>query len=150
MATNKNATLRYIALDRCLRNPGKRYDIGALVKACNDSLTDVDPNSSGVKKRQVYDDLKFMRDSRGYEAPIESEREGRKAFYRYSDRNYSINNQPLNEQEALQLKESLLTLSRFKGLPQFEWIEELITRLEQSFHLKTETASAGHFAPPLP
>ena len=50
----------------------------------------------------------------------------------------SINNQPLNEQEAQQLKESLLTLSRFKGMPQFEWVEEMKARLEQSFNLKTE------------
>ncbi|NJK98350.1 MAG: WYL domain-containing protein [Bacteroidales bacterium] len=30
-----------------------------------------------------------------------------------------------------------MTLSRFKGLPQFDWIEELKVRLEQSFKLKS-------------
>lgn len=138
MSTNKNATIRYQALDRCFRNPGKRYDIEDLVNFCNEALSDVDPASSGVKKRQVYEDIKFMQDSRGFDAPIESFKEGRNAYYRYSDLSYSINNQPLNEQEAQQLKESLLTLSRFKGLPQFDWMEELSARLEHTFKLKSD------------
>lgn len=138
MSTNKNATIRYQALDRCFRNPGKRYNIIDLVEACNDALFDIDPNSSGVQKRQVYEDIKFMKDSRGFDAPIESFKEGRIAYYKYTETNYSINNQPLNEMEARQLKESLLTLSRFKGMPQFDWIEEITARLEHSFNLKSD------------
>jgi predicted DNA-binding transcriptional regulator YafY len=138
MSTNKNAAIRYQALDKCFRNPGKRYYIEDLIKACNEALLDIDPNSTGIKRRQIYDDIKFMQDSKGFDAPIESIKDGRKAFYRYSDLNFSINSQPLNEQEAQQLKESLLTLSRFKGMPQFEWVEEMKARLEQTFHLKTE------------
>ncbi len=137
MATNKNATIRYQTLDRCFRNPGRRYSIDGLVEACNESLLDVDPASSGIKKRQVYEDIKFMQDSRGFDAPIVVIKEGRNAFYRYEDLRFSINNQPLNEQEAQQLKESLLTLRRFKGLPQFDWMEELLTRLEHTFQLKS-------------
>jgi len=137
MSTNKNATIRYQALDRCLRNPGKRYSIDDLVKACNEALLDVDPLTSGIKKRQIYEDIKFMQDSRGFDAPIETYKDGRNAYYRYDDLSFSINNQPLNEQEAQQLKESLLTLRRFKGLPQFDWMEELSTRLEHTFQLKS-------------
>lgn len=136
MSTNKNATIRYQALDRCFRNPGKRYNIEDLVNVCNEALSDVDPASSGIKKRQVYEDIKFMQDSRGFDAPIETYKDGRNAYYRYSDSNYSTNSQPLNEMEAQQLKESLLTLRRFKGLPQFDWMEELSTRLEHTFQLK--------------
>lgn len=139
MSTNKNATIRYQALDRCFRNPGRKYYIDDLIEACNEALLDIDPNSSGVKKRQIYEDIKFMQDSRGFDAPIESFKEGRNAYYRYTESDYSINSQPLNEQEAQQLKESLLTLSRFKGLPQFEWVEEIKARLEQDFKLKSDT-----------
>lgn len=138
MATNKNATIRYQALNRCLRNPGRSYAIVDLIEACNDALIEIDPASSGVKRRQIYEDIKFMRDSLGFNAPIEARKDGRSAYYRYSDINFSINSQPLNEKEAQQLKESLLTLSRFKGMPQFEWVEEIKARLEQSFNLKTE------------
>jgi predicted DNA-binding transcriptional regulator YafY len=137
MATNKNATIRYQALNRCFRNPGRKYYIDDLIEACNDSLLDLDPSSTGIKRRQVFDDIKFMRDSQGFDAPIESFKDGKKAFYRYSDLAFSINNQPLNEKEAGQLKEALLTLSRFKGIPQFEWVDEIKTRLEASFQLKS-------------
>jgi len=138
MATNKNAIIRYQALDKCFRNPGRKYFMEDLIDACNDALFDLDSKSTGVKRRQIFDDIKFMRDSRGYDAPIESYKDGKKAYYRYEDLDFSINNQPLNEQEAQQLKESLLTLSRFKGMPQFEWVEEIKARLDQSFKLTTE------------
>lgn len=138
MSTNKNATIRYQALDKCLRNTGRKYFIEDLIEACNEALLDVDSQSSGVKRRQVFEDIKFMKDSRGYEAPIESYRDGKKTYYRYSDTQFSINSQPLNEQEAYQLKESLVTLSRFKGLPQFNWIDEIIARLEHTFKLKSQ------------
>lgn len=138
MATNKNASIRYQSLNRCFRNPGRKYYINDLIEACNDALLDIDPSSTGIKRRQVFDDIKFMRDSLGFDAPIESYKDGKKVYYRYSDLSYSINNQPLNEKEALQLKEALLTLSRVKGMPQFEWVEEIRTRLEASFHLKSQ------------
>ena len=138
MATNKNATIRYQALNQCFRNPGRNYYIDDLVEACNNSLLDIDSDSTGIRKRQVFDDMKFMRDSKGFSAPIESFKDGRKAFYRYSDLSFSIDNQPLNEREAQQLKESLMTLSRFKGLPQFEWVDEMKARLDVSFKLKSQ------------
>lgn len=109
-----------------------------LIEACNEALLDINPDSSGIKRRQIYEDIKFMQDSKGFDAPIESFKDGRRAYYRYTDSDFSINSQPLNEQEAQQLKESLLTLSRFKGLPQFDWVEEMKVRLEQTFHLKTD------------
>lgn len=137
MGTNKNATIRYQALNRCFRNPGRKYYIDDLIEACNDSLLDIDPSSTGIKRRQVFDDIKFMRDSQGFDAPIESYKDVKKVYYRYSDLSFSINNQPLNEKEAGQLKEALLTLSRFKGIPQFEWVDEIKTRLEASFQLKS-------------
>ena len=138
MATNKNASIRYQALNRCFRNSGRKYYINDLIEACNDALLDIDPSSTGIKRRQIFDDIKFMRDSLGFDAPIESYKDEKKVYYRYSDLSYSINNQPLNEKEALQLKEALLTLSRLKGMPQFEWVEEIRTRLEASFHLKSQ------------
>lgn len=138
MATNKNATIRYQALNRCFRNPGRKYYIDDLIEACNASLLDIDPSSTGIKRRQLLDDIKFMRDSQGFDAPIETIIDVKKAYYRYSDLSFSINNQPLNEKEAQQLKEALLTLSRFKGVPQFEWVDEIKARLEASFQLKSQ------------
>lgn len=133
MATNKNAIIRYQALDKCFRNTGKRYSMKDLMEACNQALYDFNGSTDGVKRRQIYDDINFMKSEQGYGVDLEITKEGRAAYYRYEDPSFSINNQPMNETEALQLKEALLTLNRIKGLPQFGWVEELTLKLEKDF-----------------
>mgnify|MGYP000674512180 CR=1 FL=1 len=135
MATNKHAIIRYQALDRCFRNTARRYYIDDLIEACNQALYEFEGVEEGVKRRQIYDDIRFMESEQGYSIPLEKIRDGKRVFYRYSDPNFSINKEPLNEAEAEQLKEALLTLNRFKGMPQFEWVNEMITRLQSSFNL---------------
>ena len=133
MGTNKNPIARYLALNKCFRNPGKRYFMEDLIEECNRVLRELNPDTSGIKRRQVFEDINFMESAAGYDAEILKEKEGRKVYYRYADMSFSIRNATINETEAAQLKEALLTLSRFKGMPQFEWLEELKTRLEDSF-----------------
>ncbi|MGG5487586.1 helix-turn-helix transcriptional regulator [Gaetbulibacter sp. PBL-D1] len=138
MPNTKHAIIRYQALDKCFRNKSKRYFINDLVNVCQSAIENFTGNAEGVQKRQLYDDIAFMMSENGYNAPIEKDKMGRKVYYYYSDVNFSINNQPLTESEALELKETLITLNRFKGLPQFEWIESMTTRLEASFQFGTE------------
>ncbi len=145
MATNKNAVIRYQALDKCFSNFQKKYFIEDLVEACNDALSEYDSQTSGVQRRQVMDDISFMRDSLGYDAPIESIRDGRRVYYRYDDPDFSINKAPLNAGEAQQLIDSLTMLNRFKGLPGFEWIEEVIRKFEASFKLNGATSEVVGF-----
>ncbi|MDD3064027.1 MAG: WYL domain-containing protein, partial [Massilibacteroides sp.] len=38
MPTNKNAQIRYQALDKCLGNWARRYYIEDLIEACNEAL----------------------------------------------------------------------------------------------------------------
>lgn len=135
MATNKHATIRYQALDKCFRNPGKRYYMEDLIEVCNAALYEFTGADTGIKRRQIFEDIKFMESPQGWNVPLEHYRDGHKVYYRYSDLNFSINNQPLNETEQIQLKEALLTLSRFKGMPQFEWIDELSARLDSGLKL---------------
>ncbi|MDB4297339.1 WYL domain-containing protein [Flavobacteriaceae bacterium] len=135
MATNKNAIIRYQALDKCFRNTGRKYSILDLIEVCNEALYNFNGTTNGVKRRQVYDDINFMKSEQGYSIELEITKEGRTAYYKYLDPNFSINNQPINETEALQLKEALLTLKRIKGMPQFTWVEELTLKLEQDFGL---------------
>jgi len=136
MATNKNATIRYHALDQCFSNPGRNYFMDDLIKACNIALYEFTGISEGVKRRQIFDDIKFMESEQGWSIPLEREKDGKRVYYKYSDRNFSIKNQAINESEVNQLKETILILNRFKGMPQFEWMEELLIRLEAEFNLK--------------
>lgn len=135
MATNKNAQLRYQVLDRCFRNPGRMYFWQDLLNECNKALIELDNDSNGIQRRQLFMDISFMESSQGWSIPLERIKFGRKNYYRYADINFSINNQPLNEQELNQVRSALSILSRIKGIPQFEWMNEIITRLEQTLHL---------------
>lgn len=67
---------------------------------------------------------------------LSKEKEGRKTYYRYSDLSFSINNQPLNEEEVNQIKSALNVLTKFSGAPQFEWIHEMIPLLEDKLGLQ--------------
>lgn len=137
MSTNKHASIRYQALDRCFRNSGRKYYIEDLVDECNHAIYEYAGIEDGVKKRQVQDDIKYMEsDASNWAISLDRIRDGKRIYYRYEDINYSINNQPINQQESLQLKETILMLNRFKGMPQFGWMQELLTRLEDSFQLK--------------
>lgn len=135
MATNKHAIIRYQALDKCFRNTGRRYFIDDLISECNEALYHFTGNRVEIKRRQIFEDIKFMESESGYNINLLRHKDGRKVYYQYEDPNFTINSQPLSETEANQLKQAILTLSRFKGLPQFNWVEELSARLETSFAL---------------
>lgn len=136
MSTNKHAIIRYQTLDKCFRNVGRNYAIEDLVVECNKSIYEYTGKEEGIKKRQLYDDIRFMESEQGWSIELKKVKDGRTVFYKYEDSNFSISNQPLNETEANQLREALLTLDRFKGLPQYHWINEINARLESSFNLK--------------
>jgi predicted DNA-binding transcriptional regulator YafY len=135
MATNKNAVLRYNTLDKCFSNFGRKYYFDDLLEIVNEALTDFEPGSTGIKTRQLRDDIRFMKSEAGYSAPIEAIKEGKIAYYRYEDKDFSINNSPLNATEAEQLKNAISILQRFEGAPQFEWMNEIGPMLTSQFGL---------------
>jgi predicted DNA-binding transcriptional regulator YafY len=136
LSTNKHAVIRYQTLDKCFRNTGRNYAIEDIVEECNNAIYEYSGKEEGIKKRQLYDDIRFMESEQGWNIELRKEKEGRRVFYKYENPNFSISNQPLNETEANQLREALLTLDRFKGLPQYNWINEINARLDSSFNLK--------------
>jgi len=140
MATNKNALIRYKVLDKCFRNPGRRYFIDDLIAECESVLLEIDPESNGISRRQIFDDIAFMESKEGWRIELDKLRDGKKVYYRYTDMAFSINNMPLNEVEINQLKAAVDILSQFKGMPQFEWVNELVPKLQQG--ITTDGASA--------
>lgn len=136
MSANKNAQLRYQILDRCFCNFRRKYTIDDLVEEVNEKLYDL--NGTEVSLRQIREDIKFMRDSVGYNAPIEAyPLEGRKCYYRYADQNFTIFNNELSVEEVKSLSQTVNILRRFRGMPSFNWIEEVVSNLEYRFGGKT-------------
>lgn len=138
MATNKNAMIRYKVLDNCFRNPGKSYIIKDLIEACNKVLFEIDPESTGIHRRQIYDDIAFMESTEGWEIELLRERDGRNVIYRYADSGFSINNMPLNEMEINQIRSAMEILSQFEGMPQFEWVHEILPKLKNGIETKKD------------
>ena len=135
MGINKNAYIRYQTLDKCFSNPYKLFFIEDLLEEVNKALEYINGYDSVIKKRQLFDDIKFMESESGWSLPLERIKEGRRTFYRYSDTNFSIKNQKITDNEVDIINEALIVLSRFKGLPQFDWVNELSTKLKSHFEL---------------
>ena len=135
MSINKNALIRYQVLDRCFRNTGKMYFWEDLLEECNKALMEFNPNSEGIQRRQLFDDIRFMESEAGWSIQLVKIRHGRKVYYRYEDLSFSISNLPLNDSEAEQIKSALQIFSRFSGAPQFEWVNEMIPMLESKLGL---------------
>jgi len=132
MSANKNAQLRYRILDTCFRNNRRQFTIDDLVDEVNVKLNDI--YGISVSLRQIREDIKFMRDSVGYDAPIEAYPfDGRRCYYRYSDPDFSIFTSELSSEEVKKLGEAVGILSRFRGMPSFEWVEQVVSDLEYRF-----------------
>lgn len=145
MPTNKNAILRYNALDKCFRNFGRQYFFEDLLEVVNAALEADNANTSGINVRQLRSDISFMRSEAGYNAPIETYYDGKKGFYRYSDKDFSISGSPLNDTEAEQLKNAIAVLQRFEGAPQFEWVNEVRAVLKDRFKSSQSETTAISF-----
>ena len=145
MATNKLALIRYQTLNKCFSNTGRRYYMENLIDECNKALQEFTGNEIEIKKRQLFEDIKFMESPQGWNIPLERVRDGHRVYFKYEDKSFSINNQPLNDTEANQLKEALLTLSRFKGLPQFEWVAEITARIDSGLSLSKNNQNIIEF-----
>ena len=138
MAQNKNAQMRYKALDKCFSNQYKKFFINDLIDYCSHVLSEHYAQETTVSRRQIFDDMDFMKSEAGYDAPIESIKNGRKVYYRYSDKNFSILSQPLNPSEKEVLTEALETLSRMNNLPGFDWVNTIQTKLNSGLNLDNQ------------
>ncbi len=135
MAINKHATIRYKVLDTCFANHFKKYFIQDLLDACNKSLLEVNPDSNGVSKRQLYNDIKFMESEEGWSAPIKRIYQGKKPYYQYEDPNFSIFKNLLKPQELDQLREAIELMNRFSEVPDMQWIDTVLEQINQNFEL---------------
>jgi predicted DNA-binding transcriptional regulator YafY len=139
MSANKNAQKRYLILDKCLRK-NKKWKWNELLEKVNEELgEEVNPKTGvpiQIGKTQLFKDLNDM-ETDTYNAPLVREPVGRTTYYYYEDKNYSIQNVPLNETEINQLKSAVQIMSRIKGAAQFDFLNEIIPTLESKLGLIT-------------
>lgn len=100
-----------------------------LMEECSKVLTEHYAVETTVSRRQIFNDIDFMKSDAGYEAPIDSIKDGRKVYYRYSEADFSILKRPLTQEEQIVIENTIELLSRMKGIPGVEGLESLETKL---------------------
>lgn len=144
MAQGKNAYIRYKVLDRCFRDSRRHYYMEDLVEACNEELYNYD--GSSVSERTIREDIHFMQRQAGGGVPLERKMDGHRAYYMYYDRNFSIQNLPMSQSEAEMLSDTIQMLSRFKGLPNQEWLNATLVQMKSTFNIGQAKASYVSFS----
>ena len=129
IAENPQALIRYRILDRCLSNHVNRYYWEDLADAIEDYF------GKRPSRRTVLNDLEALECDFG--AMIDHVKDGRQVYYRYHNRDFSIFKNEMSEEDSQKLGEAVSILSRFKGLPQFEWMESLLAGLEDKYYVHT-------------
>ena len=138
MASNKHAQIRYKVLDDCFSNFRRKFYFNDLMERCNEELRELyGDDHEGIKTRTLRSDINYIR-SRAAESGVEVEAidDGSGYYYRYSEPDFSIFNRGLAEDDLAQLKETILMLQRFKGMPNFDWMSELVVKLEDKLDLR--------------
>ena len=129
MPPTRNALFRYRIIDSCLANRNRRWTWSDILEEVNRRLTS--QGQPTISKTTIFEDFKDL-EYRVFKAPIEkySAEDKRRQYLRYADPEYSISKQPLSEGELEHIRSLLQLLSRFRGLPQFQWLEETLARLQ--------------------
>lgn len=138
MPVNKNAQFRYQILDRCFSDFHHRYDIDELLEKVNDFLAENQGESSMIKVRQLRDDINAIRKMLPNDVYLDAMPfDGKKCYYQYSEKGYSIYKNELTTSEVQKLRSTIDMLSRYRGIPDNAWLEEVISKLEYRFGIKS-------------
>ncbi len=134
MAVNKNALIRYKTIDKCLQNHYRTWTLEDLIYECSEALYEYEGIDKGVSRRTVQADIQIMRsDKLGYNAPIIVVD---RKYYQYEDRDYSITNIPISDQDLGKLSESVQFLKQFQGFSHFRELDGLVQKLEDHVYSK--------------
>ena len=136
MPANRNALIRYKTLDKCLQNRFRKWTLDDLIDAVSDALYEYEGIDKGISKRTVQGDIQMMRsDKLGYNAPIIVLD---KRYYTYEDKDYSITNIPLTDQDLNHLTEAVEFLKQFQGFSHFKQLGGMVQKLEDHIYSAKE------------
>lgn len=137
MPKNKNAEHRFLILDRCFSDFSHKYSFEDLLDKVNDQLYDANGAKSMIMDRQLRGDLNAIRKMLPKGIYLEAiPFEGKKCYYRYSEKDFSIYKNELSVAEVQNLRSTIEMLSKYRGLPSNGWLEEVISNLEIRFGVK--------------
>jgi len=146
MPVNKNAQFRYQILDRCFSDFSHKYDFDTLLEKVNDYLEDVQGGDSMIGVRQLRGDINAIRKMLPHGIYLDAKPYyDKKCYYRYSERDFSIFQNELSADEVQELRSTIDMLSRYRGVPNNAWLEEVISNLEYRFGIKSNSDNVVAF-----
>ena len=122
MPNTKFSFIRCRILDKCFRSPS-RYQIQDLINACEKEL------NTSISRRTIYNDIDFMKSNDGWNAPIDTIKDGNRRYYHYTDPDFSIDNMPLTEAQLKQIQAAIDVLNTIEGMPQFEGLGDSLAKI---------------------
>ena len=122
MPNTKFSFIRCRILDKCFRST-RLYQIQDLIDACEEEL------NMSISRRTIYYDIEFMKSGDGWNAPIETTKDGNRRYYHYTDPDFSIDKVPLSEAQMKQLQSAVDVLKTVEGLPQFEGLNDSLEKI---------------------
>lgn len=148
MATNKNAIVRYRALDKCFSSRTRKYYMNDLIEACRMALERQNGDSGskgaeGVQRRQIFDDMNDM--ELMYGVTIDRIQDGHKKYYRYAVDSKTMAEAGPSQEEMDCILEAAAIMKRFEGIPQFDWLDDLEKKLYTTSKLGSATLKAVSF-----
>lgn len=141
MPATKNAMTRYALIDKMLSNHSRAYSIQDITDVLDKRLPELGQNA--VSKRCVEKDLNYLEFDSPFDVEIEvywidatdkNDRPYKKSCIRYSDPTFSIFKPKITEDEKTVLAAALDTLGSFDGLDNFEWLDDLKSKLNLHEH----------------
>lgn len=134
MPINKDFALRLELLDECLRNSMHKWTLQDLIDKVNDKLSS--DYGKQISKRTIQDDIKHLRDEKN--APIVTKKEGAQTYFKYSDRNFSIKNLPIQEEEVIMLKDAIGILNQVSNFKILDDVGAIINKLQNTVNTNVE------------
>ena len=136
MPVNRSQLIRLTTIDRCLQNRYRRWTLDDLIEACSEAIYEYEGRTEGVSRRTVQADIQLMRsDKLGYEAPIIVVD---RKYYTYEDKDYSITNIPLSDNDVNTLQQAMDILRHFQVFSQFSPVTDIIDRLGDHIAVTTK------------
>lgn len=142
MANTKDYAMREMIYDQCF-STGEEFTGQQLIDIVNRRLKQRDMKliQSRTTLKQDLEEMngKFFR-MYGKDC-IAYEDRHKKRYYRYAYGVKSIYNRQLDQEELERLQEVRNLLAGFKGMPDFGWIDQMMTRLDQNIISKQKTVA---------
>ena len=149
MPDTKYPLIRYQTLNKCFRNKYKRYYIEDLIDACSEAIKNYCGKGIACSRRTILNDIEFMESSAGWHIDLKRIKDGKRVYYRYRNTDFTINQTLLTESEYDKLNEVVVMLEKFRGMPCFGWIDELLFKLQSGLKRSSEIIMDFEQAPSL-